>query len=268
MSDQDHQRDQERGPKPLDRSDPVPLWAQVLSDLRRRLGAGEFADRFPTDRELVEEYGVSRQTVREAVRRLDAEGVLERSRGRGTSVRAPEFEQPVGGHYSLFRSIEDQGVEQASEVRALDVRPCPEAAAHLDLAPDAPLVHVERLRRAGGAPLALDRAWLPDDVAHPLLEADFRHTGLYDELAGRCGIQPGWVRERIRPVVPSPDERRVLHLGRGDAGFAVDRLTRATGGRLVEWRQSLVRGDRYAFVAEWPVQGSPAARARRGLRLA
>ena len=75
----------------MDRASPMPLWAQVLSDLSDRLGAGEFDERFPTDQELVEAYGVSRQTVREAVRRLADDGLLARERGRGTRVRAVEF---------------------------------------------------------------------------------------------------------------------------------------------------------------------------------
>jgi GntR family transcriptional regulator len=47
-----------------------PLWAAVLDDLRTRLARGEFAERFPTDRELTAHYGISRHTAREAVRRL------------------------------------------------------------------------------------------------------------------------------------------------------------------------------------------------------
>ena len=61
----------------------APLWRQVLDDLERRLADGEIADRFPTDRELVEHYDVSRHTVREAVDRLKARGVIQRERGRG-----------------------------------------------------------------------------------------------------------------------------------------------------------------------------------------
>jgi GntR family transcriptional regulator len=78
-------------PRPLDRTHPLPLWAQLEADLRRRLAAGAFDARFPTDRELVESYEVSRNTAREAVDRLCAEGLLERRRGRGTFILAPEF---------------------------------------------------------------------------------------------------------------------------------------------------------------------------------
>lgn len=100
----------------LDRSSPLPLWAQLLADLRARLDAGELTDEFPTDLELTTEYGVSRHTAREAVRRLQAEGVVTRERGRGTFVRSPTFEQPTGAIYSLFRSIEARGLEQRSTV--------------------------------------------------------------------------------------------------------------------------------------------------------
>jgi GntR family transcriptional regulator len=234
----------------LDRHSPLPLWAQLAADLRRRLARAEFGSKFPTDAQLMVDYDVSRQTVREAVRRLVAEGCLDRQRGRGTEVRRPEFEQPMGSLYSLFRVIEAQGVTQTSVVRALEERVEPPMAARLDLAGDAPLIYLDRLRLAGGRPLALDQVWLPADLARPIMEADFHHTALYDELAKRCGVGPESGREQVRPVVPSPSERRELGLARGEAVLAIERLT-WVGDRPLELRHSLVRGDRYGLVAEW-----------------
>lgn len=237
-------------PQPLDRRHPLPLWAQLEADLRRRLAAGAFAERFPTDRELVETYEVSRNTAREAVDRLCSEGLLERRRGLGTFVRTPEFEQPTGALYSLYRSIEAQDVAQTSRVLQLDVCVDHAAARRLGLGEDASLVLLSRLRSAGGVPLALDRVWLPADIARPLLDADFTRTALYDELAVRCGVTmtDGW--ERIRPVVPTEAERALLEQPSGEAVFTIERLGRSAD-RDVEWRVSLIRGDRYAFVADW-----------------
>lgn len=65
-----------------------------------------------------------------------------------------------------------------------------------------PLFRLERLRLAGEEPLALDTVWLPADIGAPLLEADFTHTALYDELAARAGVRLDGGREHIRGVVP------------------------------------------------------------------
>jgi len=152
-----------------DRNSPLPLWAQVLSDLRGRLARGEFTGRFPGDEELRETYGVSRHTVREAVRRLQAEGVIERGRGRGTFVTGALIEQPLGALYSLFRSVEAQGYVQRSVVRYLEERRDEEAAKVLGRAPDEPLVYLERLRLADDQPIVFDCSWLPAALARPLL---------------------------------------------------------------------------------------------------
>lgn len=236
--------------EPLDRLSALPLWAQLETDLRRRLELGEFDDRFPTDAELTEQYEVSRHTVREAIRRLNATGLLRRERGRGTVVDRSEFVQPLGGLYSLFQSIESAGVEQNSEVLQLGLTTDSAAAAQLKVEPDTQLVLLERLRLAAGAPLAVDRAWLPHDLAAPLLDVDFSHTALYVELERACGFRPssGW--ERLTPILPSAADRRSLGLSKTSPAFFLERLG-MHDGEPIEWRTTTIRGDRYCFVADW-----------------
>jgi len=234
----------------LDRNDPLPLWAQLEADLRRRLEAGEFSERFPTDLELTEGYGVSRHTVREAVRHLNKTGLLRRERGRGTVVNQSEFEQSLGTLYSLYQSVESTGVEQASEVLSLEVVRDTVAAAHLELPDDTDLVFLERIRLAGGSPLAVDRAWLPHVMAEPLLHVDFTRTALYDELDRIGAPRPNQGWERLTPIVPSAADRQWLDLKKNEAAFFLERLGKRDD-QPVEWRTSVVRGDRYRFVAEW-----------------
>ena len=234
----------------LDRSSPMPLWAQLEAELRERLDAGEFDDGFPTDAQLVSRYGVSRHTVREAIRQLNKTGILRRERGRGTVVNKAEFEQPLGGLYSLFRSIEAAGVTQTSKVLELGVVQSPEAASHLGLGEDTDLFFLERIRYAAEQPLAVDRAWLPLELAEPLLTADFSHTALYDELERSRGIRPnrGW--ERLTPILPSFADRERLELKRNDSAFFLERLGQHNSD-TIEWRTTTIRGDRYRFVADW-----------------
>jgi GntR family transcriptional regulator len=234
----------------------MPLWAQLEAVLKERLDRGDFDLRFPTDGELVDEFGVSRHTVREAVRHLNTAGILRRERGRGTVVNRAEFEQPLGALYSLFQSVEASGIPQRSEVRELRETTDVVAAGRLGLAPDAPLLFLERLRFAGPDPLALDRAWLSMADAGVLLGSNFERTALYDELDRRCGLRPdaGW--ERLAPIVPTPDERSLLGMRRGEAAIFLERLG-CRGDRPIEWRTTIIRGDRYRFVSHVQVGVAP-----------
>lgn len=237
------------GPSGLDRRSPLPLWAQLHDDLRRRLDAGEFPSTFPGELALVEQYAVSRQTVREALRRLRSDGVVIAERGRAPRLaEQPQFAQPLGALYSLFSSVEAEGLEQRSEVRRLEITADGVVADRLGREESTPLLFLERLRLAGGEPLALDRVWLPADIARPLLAADFSHTSVYGELAARCGIRLRGGHEQIRAAVASPAERRVLKIDAGVALLAIERTAHA-GGSPVEWRQTRVRGDRFAVTA-------------------
>jgi GntR family transcriptional regulator len=237
--------------QPLDRESPMPLWAQLEAELRRRVDSGEFDEGyFPTDLELTEAYDVSRHTVREAVRQLNRTGILKRERGRGTVVNRSEFEQSLGTLYSLFQSVESAGVEQTSEVLRLEIVRDPGAATQLELPDDAELVLLERLRLAAGAPLAIDRAWMPATVATPLLDIDWTRTALYAELAAAGAPVPNQGWERLTPIVPTPTDRSRLGLRKNDAAFFLERLG-SRDGVPIEWRTTIIRGDRYRFVTDW-----------------
>jgi GntR family transcriptional regulator len=239
----------------IDRTSTIPLWSQVLDDLRRRIDRGELADHFPTDHELMDTYGVSRHTVREAVRHLQVEGIISRERGRGTVVTSPTIEQATGAIYSLYRSIAAAGLSQHSRVLDLSITTDAEIAERLGLRATAQLVRLERLRLADNEPLAHDTAWLPASVARPLLRVDFSDTALYDELSRRCGVRPAAGTEWISTEMPDLEERTLLEIGARIPVFHICRLSRANG-RPIEWRHTLVRGDRYTFVANWSPSGA------------
>ena len=237
--------------RPLDRSSALPLWAQVRADLIQRLNAGEFSEAFPGEMILSQHYGVSRQTIRQALRQLREDGTLIGERGRPPRVADPGLiQQPLSALYSLYASVEAAGLSQRSIVRRLEVGTHAEAAAVLGLPPRAPLLYLERLRLAGDEPLAHDHAWLPAVVGSPLLQADFTHTALYTELATRCGIRLDGGSEQVRAVIPSSEERRLLGIDPHTAALSIERIG-CLNGAPTEVRRTLVRGDRFVVSAEF-----------------
>lgn len=234
----------------IDRTDPLPLWAQLLTILRERIDAGRYDAAFPTDEQLSDEFGLSRHTVRDAVRRLQDEGIVTRRRGIGTIVRRDVIEQPCGVLYSLFRTIESEGHEQRSDVIEVGMVHEPSIAARLDRPTRDELFRLERIRRIDGVPFAHDIVWLPADVGRPLLSADFGRTGLYDLLAEHGLPTPDSGGESILPVLPDPSEQAVLAVPTGQAVYRIERRSLARG-RPLEWRVTTMRADRYTIVARW-----------------
>lgn len=158
--------------------------------------------------------------------------------------------------YSLFQSVEESGAVQTSVVISQESARNERAAKILDLPIDSELFYLERTRLADGLPLALDHVWLPMALAAPLMEVNFSHTALYEELRSRCGVVPERGVEQSRPITLERDAALRLGLSPGDAAFEIDRRT-TSGGRPLEWRLSIVRGDRFAFKAEWESPWNP-----------
>jgi len=246
----------------LDRDRAEPLWSQILTDLRRRLAAGEFDEGFPPDSELVRIYGVSRHTVRDACRRLQDEGIITRARGRGSAVRPVALEQQVGSSYSVFRSIEAQGYRQDSRVLALERRRGGEIAAHLEIGPDDDVVYLQRVRFADAEPFAVDEVWLPEAIGAVLFEIDLTHTALYLELEARLGARPDSGAESIGPALPSTAEAQHLGIDVLEPVFVIERST-DWGQAPLEWRRTVVRGDVFRFSTRWSPDSGDLGFARR-----
>lgn len=236
-------------PRPL--PGPGPLWARLDRDLRARIEAGEYPDAFPGEHALAAEYGISRHTVREALRALRQEGVVVAHPGRPPRVAHDGvIHQPLGAVYSLFRSVESSGRTQRSVVRSLRVLTHPEVAARLSLPASTPLTYLERVRLADEEPLALDQVWLPAAETRPLLTADFTHTALYDQLRTRCGVVVSGGQEDITAVLATHDQAACLDLAPPTPLLLIER-TGCVQGTPFEYRRSFVRSDRFAVTAEF-----------------
>ena len=246
----------------LDSNDPMPLWAQLAGELRRRLSSGEFDERFPTESELAEACGVSRATVREAIRRLRGEGLLDARRGSGTFVVHRQLDAPILGTSGLAQAITAAGLAEASEVLRVEEGPAGEVASRaLGIDSHETVQWVERVRYADGEPLALDRSALALDKAQrrAFLSGDLTQGSLYDLLEQLCGVRITGGSEQLRAVTYGPAERKLLRPGRGEGVFEVERIAYA-GDRPVEWRRSLVRGRGYVLGATWGMLPSASRR--------
>lgn len=231
----------------------LPLYRVIEQDLRGRITSGEVpvGSRIETELELMQQYGVARSTVRQALGRLVADGLLEIRRGAGTFVAAPRFEHTIGGFYSLSREIESLGLQPGTVVLGLASEKSTESvASHLGVELHSRVVALRRLRLAGGEPLAVETSYLPAGRFPGLERVDFTNRRLYDTLATDYGVRTVRARETFAPVVLGEDEAGLLVQQRGSPALRVERIAFDQEDVPVEFCLSTIRGDRYRYVVE------------------
>lgn len=203
----------------------------------------EVGDAIPSERTLTETFAVSRMTVRQAIDALVTEGVLERAQGRGTFVAPPraDFEMRLT---TFGEEARRRGMEPGARVLETGVVPAPASVAEaLGRPVGAPMHHVVRLRSADGAPMSVEEAWIPQDLAPDLLD-DGVPESLYGALRAR-GLAPTWGEDTITASDATAQELALLEM-RGSR--AVMRTVRRTfaGDEPLMYSRSSYRGDRYS----------------------
>lgn len=232
---------------------PIPLYYQIKTRLLEAIENGQLkpGDRVPSERELTERFSVSRMTARQALTELESQGYLFRVQGKGTFVATPKLEQPLAGLTSFTEDMRRRGLEPGAEVLAAEeVSAGKKVAKLLGIAETAPIFRLERLRTAGGEPMALETSHVAVALCPGLLESEFRNQSLYRILADRCGIRLVKATQSLEAVPATAYEAEILHVREGTPLLLMERVSQDGAGQPVEFVRSLYRGDRYRFTTE------------------
>jgi len=234
-------------PPHLDLVSGVPLYLQLERNLQERIESGEWAagTQIPPEGELCRLYAVSRATVRQALARLTDRGIVQRERGRGTFVRDASL-TAGRGVTSFTTELAELGVVAGALVleQAVVTAADEEVEGMLDVAGDARVFRLRRLRTGGGRPIGIQTTVLPLDRFAGIEQMDFTDRSLYGVLRETWGVVPTEATETF--TVGSLDEETAatLEVEPGAPAFHVDRLTFDARGPF-EFVRSVMRGDRY-----------------------
>jgi DNA-binding GntR family transcriptional regulator len=230
----------------LDRSSPVPLYFQVAQVFEKAILDGQLkpGDRFENELALASRLNLSRPTTRRAIQELVDKGLLVRKRGVGTQVVQTPVHRPVE-LTSLFDDLARAGQEPATRVLEYRLGPVSEdIAVHLNLAPDAEVVTMRRLRSSGGQPLAVMTNHLPAALAPD--QDELERAGLYQALRSR-GVHIRLARQRIGAKAADRDEARLLDEKPKAPLLVMARTAFDDSGRIVEYGSHVYRASRYYF---------------------
>ncbi|MFF0359435.1 GntR family transcriptional regulator [Streptomyces fungicidicus] len=203
----------------------------------------------PAERLLAVEFRTSRTTVRKALQELVSEGRLDRIQGKGTFVARPKVYRTLQ-LTSYTEDMRAQGLNPASQVLDIGyIAADAELAALLEVEPADRVLRIERLRLAGGEPMAIEATHLSARRFPHLRRNLTRYTSLYTTLAEVYGVRPTEADETIETSPATPREAGLLATDVGLPMLLLSRHSRDETGRPVEWARSVYRGSRYKFTA-------------------
>jgi GntR family transcriptional regulator len=231
----------------LDHTSPVPLYHQAARVLEQAIEDGRLprGTRLESELDLAEQLGISRPTMRAAIKQLVDKGLLIRRRGIGTTV-APRPVRRAVALTSLYDDLKREGREPRTRVLALEEVLCPpDVAEHLGLGPTAPVLRFERLRIAGSDPIALMHNVVPAGLLE-LGRGDLERTGLYDVFREN-GIAPNVATQQVGARKAGAEEAELLEIEPGDPVLTMTRVAYDTSGRPIEYGSHRYPAESYWF---------------------
>ncbi len=245
----------------LTRSGGGPRYLAVAGELRAEILSGKFAarDQFPTESELCQRYGVSRFTVREALRRLQSEGLIARKRGSGTVVqpaaaRGGTLHQPLSNVGEILQYARDNKVTYERAGRG----PIPKAIAEQigeDCAGEWTMFRGVRNHEGDALPIAATEAYFHDSLDSAIAALDLSAGTLFSQIELLAGVSVGRVQQDIQAISASTEIANALGLKRGAAVLRILRCYLDPRGRLFEISVSHHPGERFAYSMHIDVEG-------------
>jgi GntR family transcriptional regulator len=227
----------------------APLHIRIREAIRRQVREGELVDeagRLLTEAELVKHFGVSRVTIRSAIRPLVDEGMFARERGRGTFLRSNKPENWVGRLMGFSETIREAGYEPGARVlhQGMTNRHDPVVRALLQ---ERAVWELKRVRLADETPIAIEHAYYPPDIGLELEKRDLTSIVMYRVFESDLGLDIQEATQTMSATRSDGFSAELLGVEVGSPLLSMQRLTICADGRPLELLRSVYLPEYFQF---------------------
>lgn len=232
----------------IDRNGAVPIHEQIHELLKDRIVSNKLKtdQPLPSERELCDQLGVSRMTVRQAMDALRKEGLIYKKTGMGAFVSPHKLDIHTRNLNGFSDEMRRRGMKPTSNVLSMERAPADaETIKRLDLATGAEVFRLKRLRMVDGMPMAVETVCLPTDLFPGLDKYDFGKKSLYQTLENKYGTTFFSAAEDIEASLSDAEFSDLLNVPNRSPLLIVYRTVFTVDERPIEYTRSVYRADRY-----------------------
>jgi GntR family transcriptional regulator len=243
-------------------SNHLPLYAQVENVIIGCISNGSLPPgaRLPSEDSLVQEYAVSRTTIRAAIQSLVQRGLVEIRRGKGTFVTRPKITQELTELTGFVEDMQALGRQAAAKVLDQQVVAANQVVARqLALPQGASVVRIQRVRLSDGMPLSFDETYLPKEIGEKVMVDKLETEPIFSLLEQKYSTPLVEAEYKLEAVCADATAATALCIDVGSAIFLIERTSYSVGHRPVDYEKLHYRGNQIRFVTRL-ARGTPVLR--------
>ena len=237
--------------KQLDKTVPIPLYFQLKELIVEEIKSGEFEvdSLIPTEKELSEQFDISRTTVRQAITELVQEGWLYRVKSKGTFIARQKIRQDFLSKLETFyEQMNRIGVTPSTQVLDFHVvKANLEVAESLEIAEGSQVFHLLRLRDGDQEPVVIVETYLPYERCAFLEGNDYEKISLYDSLSANPETKIVSARRFVEAAAASSEDAKILNIKKGAPILMTHTVGLNHSGIPLEYSIARYRGDMSGF---------------------
>ncbi|KRN77407.1 GntR family transcriptional regulator [Weissella minor] len=227
----------------------APVYIKIHDEIREAIDAGRWkpGDKIPAERELAEQFDVSRMTLRQAIMLLVDEGVLDRRVGSGTFVSEPKVQEQLNGVVSFTEMMAASGKTATSKTVSYHLSSASTSEQkRLNLDAGQQVLRMERVRYGDGEPIAYEVASIPAELVEGL-QRETLSNSLYKTLLEERGLRVSHAQQTVTAAAVTERVADLLQIKRNDPVLVLRQITFDQKQEPFEYVRTQYVGSRFEF---------------------
>jgi GntR family transcriptional regulator len=237
----------------IDPANIIPKYYQLANILRKKVENDDFKahDAIPSERQLEEQYNLSRPTIRQAIDLLERQGYLYRVHGKGTFVSPPKLQKGILELTSFSEDMRSRGLTPGQRILEFGMEKAQGLVARqLGLTEGVDeVLRIKRLRFGDETPIGLQDSYLHLPAGQTITREEIEeHGSIYAILQEKFGLFPTEADETLEVTLATPVEADLLEVPEGSPLLLNERTLWSQNRQAIEFVKILYRGDRYKYL--------------------